>query len=252
MMQIRNIGVSVLKGGRHTPAQRVDLRSDGPVDDRVFAVVDLAAGRVLKTVDNPSLVGCEAHWQAGELVVEVVGQQLAATPGTDGRRVTLDYWGRAVTMTVVDGPWAPALSRLLGRGVALARIEAPGGVVYGDTVALVSTGSLERLALESGIPVDSRRFRSTFTIDTGDADAHTEDFWNGRKLEVGGATLLVGAGIPRCAVIDLDPDTGDRGSNLLKTLGGYRLEAGEINFGVYARVVRPGVVSVGDHVRLAP
>jgi uncharacterized protein YcbX len=61
----------------------------------------------------------------------------------------------------------------------------------------------------------------------------------------------VKGGIPRCAVIDIDPDTGVRGTHLLKTLAGYRLQASDIFFGAYADVMRPGAVSVGDDVHLS-
>ena len=249
-MQISDIGVSALKGGSHRPSERVDLRLDGPVGDRVFAVVDPEARRVLKTVEHPSLMSCEGQWNGETLSVQVNGQRLTGTPVTDAEPLTLDYWGRPVSMNVVTGPWGDAISRLLGRRVCLARIGAPGDVVYGDSVTLATTSSLRRLARESGRAVDARRFRSTFTIDTGEADAHIEDSWAGRVVEVGGARLLVGAAIPRCAVIDLDPDSGARGTDLLKTLAGYRLDAGEIMFGVFARVLRPGPVARGDEVRL--
>jgi uncharacterized protein YcbX len=154
-------------------------------------------------------------------------------------------------MQVVEGPWATEFSLLLGRRVILTRSAVAGSVVYGDSVTISTTSSLDRLALESKMAVDPRRFRATFTIDTGDADAHVEDFWAGRELELGGARLLVKGGIPRCAVIDIDPGTGVRGTHLLKTLATYRLQASDIMFGAYAEVLRPGRVSVGDDVRLS-
>ncbi|WP_166789655.1 MOSC domain-containing protein [Cryobacterium fucosi] len=252
IMHVRSIGVSALKGGRHRSRDHILLETDGPVGDRVFAVVDLEAGQVVRTVEHPSLVTCEARWDGGVLSVEIDGERITAPPRMSGHRLALDYWGRAAAMEVVDGPWAREISRLLGRTVVLARSTVAGEVVYGDSVTIATTGSLRRLALESGIAVDERRFRSTFTIDTGDAAAHLEDDWAGRELALGGARLLVGSGVPRCAVIDLEPDTGARGTCLLKMLAGYRLNAGEIEFGVYARVIRPGTVSRGDPARLLP
>ncbi|MBG6058172.1 uncharacterized protein YcbX [Cryobacterium sp. MP_M3] len=252
IMHVHGIGVSALKGGRHRSRDEVQLETEGPIGDRVFAVVDLEAGQVIRTVEHPSLVTCHARWDDGMLSVEIAGQRITAVPRLSGRRLALDYWGRAAAMEVVDGPWAHEFSRLLGRAVVLARCSVVGAVIYGDSVTLSTTGSLGRLAREAGIVVDERRFRSTFTIDTGDAAAHVEDSWAGRELELGGARLLVGRGIPRCAVIDLEPDTGARGTSLLKTLAGYRLNAGEIEFGVYARVIRPGIVGRGDRARLLP
>ena len=251
-MQIRDIGLSVLKGGRHTTRENVLLEAHGPAGDRHFAVVDLADGRVLKTVEHPLLLTCRARWDDGVLSVDIGGRQVAAKPESNGQNLTLDYWGRAVCMHVVGGPWARAFSRLLGKDVAVAQINAPGGVVYGDSVTIVTTSSLRRLADEAATTIDARRFRSTFTIDTGDAAAHVEDSWAGRELDLGSARLLVGAGIPRCAVIDSEPDTGARGTNLLKTLARYRLSRSDIPFGVYAQVIRPGIVGCGDQVRVLP
>lgn len=251
-MHVRSIGLSALKGGRHKSREHVLLQAEGPVGDRVFALVDPEGGQVLKTVDHPSLLTCQARWDDGVLSVEIDGQQITAEPEMNGQCLDFNYWGRAASMEVVDGPWAREFSRLLGRSVGLARCVVAGGVVFGDTVTIATTSSLRRLALESGIAVDARRFRSTVTIDTGDSAAHVEDSWAGRELELGGARLLVKGGVPRCAVIDLEPDTGARGTSLLKTLAGYRLEASEISFGVYAQVIRPGTVSSGDQVRLLP
>ena len=250
-MRIRDIGVSGLKGGRHQPRENILLAADGPVGDRDFAVLDLHAGTVLKTVEHPLLVSCAANWAGGVLTVEIDGRRTAEKPTATGEVLTIDYWGRDTSMQVIDGPWAQEFSRLLGRGVVLARSAVKGSVVYVDSVTITTTSSLARLARESHMAVDTRRFRATFTIDTGDADAHVEDSWAGRELELGGARLLVKDGIPRCAVIDVDPDTGARGTNLLKTLAGYRLQSSDIIFGVYAEVVHPGPVSVGDDVRLS-
>ena len=251
-MQIRDIGLSELKGGRHTTRENLLLEAYGPAGDRLFAVVDLANGRVLKTVEHPLLITCRAQWQDGVLSVDIGGQHISATPEVNDQNVTLDYWGRAVGMHVVAGPWARAFSRLLGKDVALAQINAPGGVVYGDSVTIVTTSSLRRLAAEAATTVDARRFRATFTIDTGDAGAQVEDSWAGRELDLGSARLLVGAGVPRCAVIDSEPDTGARGTNLLKTLARYRLNGSDIPFGVYAQVIRPGIVGCGGQVRVLP
>ncbi|MDJ0339047.1 MOSC domain-containing protein [Cryobacterium sp. PH31-O1] len=251
-MRIRDIGVSPLKGGRHQPRTDLLLAAEGPVGDREFAVVDRHAGTVLKTVEHPLLVSCEATWAGGVLSVAIDGRRIAEKPTLTGDVLEVDYWGRHTPMQVVEGPWAQEFSRLLGRRVVLTRSAVAGAVVYGDSITISTTSSLARLARESNMTVDSRRFRSTFTIDTGDAEAHVEDSWVGRELELGGARLLVKDGIPRCAVIDVDPVTGTRGSDLLKTLAGYRLRSSDIMFGIYAEVLRPGTVAVGDDVRLVP
>jgi uncharacterized protein YcbX len=56
--------------------------------------------------------------------------------------------------------------------------------------------------------------------------------------------------VPRCAVVDLDPETGRNDALVLAELAGYRQSQGEINFGVDAVVTGAGRVRAGDQVVL--
>ncbi|GAB2758639.1 MOSC domain-containing protein [Nocardioides pakistanensis] len=248
-MQIERIGFTPLKGARHRAHDSVRLAESGPVGDRVFCLVDPARGRVLRTVENPSLVRAVADWDGEVLAVELPAGRFEATPEPTGDLLAVDYWGRTARVETVAGPWAAAFSEHLGYDVVLARSAAPGEVVYGASVTLVTTASLTHLADHLGTTVDSARFRSTFLLHDG-AEPHAEDSWVGRRLRLGEAEVAVNGIVPRCAVIDLDPDTGARNGNLMRTLAGYRRGEQEVHFGVDAVVVRPGVVRVGDHADL--
>src|SRR6185312_12658496 len=138
------------------------------------------------------------------------GRTVKGVPAPTGRTLKVDYWGRVAALEVVDGPWAEAYSEHVGHDVLLSR--------------------------------------ATFTVDTGEAPAHVEDSWVGRRLHLGAAEVEVRGVVPRCAVIDLDPDTGVRRSPALKALGGYRHLHGEVVFGVDAVVTQPGRVRSGDRV----
>jgi len=129
----------------------------------------------------------------------------------------------------------------------LARSSRPGEIVYGGAVSLVTSSSLDRVAQDVG-PVDSAQFRATFTLDTTGEEPFVEDGWLGRTLQVGEATVEVRSVLPRCAVVDLDPSTGERSADVLKSLAGYRRALGEIMFGVDAVVTRPGRVEIGATV----
>jgi hypothetical protein len=113
-------------------------------------------------------------------------------------------------------------------------------VVFADPITLVTTASLEAL----GERVESARFRATLVVETH--EPWVEDSWLGRTTRVGDATIRVGGPIPRCAVIDHHPETGEKDARLLKALARTRPtnRAGEPMFGVYATVVTPGRVAV--------
>ena len=247
-MHVTRIGLTPVKGGRHAEQASVDLTLDGPVGDRVFCLVDPQRGRVLRTVENPSLMRTSATWAEGVLTSRLPGRTVGGVPAPTGRTLEVDYWGRVAALAVVDGPWAEAYSAHVGHDVLLARASHPGEVVYGACVSLVTTSSLAALAGRTGGAVDGAQFRATFTVDTGEAPAHVEDSWAGRRLHLGTAEIEVRGAVPRCAVIDLDPDTGEPRSPALKALGGYRHVHGEVVFGVDAVVTQPGQVRSGDRV----
>ncbi len=250
VMRVARIGFTPLKGARHLAHDSVELTAEGPVGDRLFCLVDPARGRVLRTVENPSLVRSVARWDAGALCVDLPdGRRLEDTPTPTGEVLKVDYWGRTAAVERVDGPWAEAYSEQLGYDVVLTRSAQAGEVVYGAPVTLLTTASMRHLSERLGRVVDSARFRSTFLLDTGGGDGadepHVEDSWVGRRVRLGAATVLVRGRVPRCAVVDLDPEDGVGRAPVMKTIAGYRLGESEVHFGVDAVVVAPGTVRAG-------
>ncbi|WP_017933800.1 MOSC domain-containing protein [Nocardioides sp. Iso805N] len=238
-------GFSPIKGTRHLSLEQVTLDQYGAAGDRRLCLVDVTARRVLRTVQHPALTAVDAREHDGVLSVTLPdGRGTVGAPAPTAERLVCDYWGRPAELTLLGGPHGALLSDYLGKPVTLASAP-PRAVVYGAGVSLVTRSSLDDLAARAGTAtaVDPARFRATFVIDTGDGPG-TEDEWAGRELRLGTALVRVGGGIGRCAVIDIDPSTGERGSRLLRTLAAYRPRnpAGEPCFGVYADVIGPGVV----------
>jgi uncharacterized protein YcbX len=259
-MRVARTGLAVVKGTRHRALDDVTLSEHGPVGDRLFCLVDPVRRQVLKTVANGPLLGAAASWQDGVLTVEVDGQVISGIPEETGETIDVSYWGRPVTVDVVGGRWAEALGRLLGQAVLLGRART-GDIVYGGSVTLVTTGSMAGVRadpraarhldrrLDPGL--DSPRFRATFVVDTAGSPYHHpggEAGWVGRELQLGPARVRLDAPIVRCAVVDLDPLSGQRDLQLLAALP--RDASGEPVFGLQGEVVRPGTVVRGAAVRL--
>lgn len=243
-MRVARVGFTPLKGGRHVTHGSVELSATGPVGDRAFCLVDPATDRCLRTVEHPTLLQARAAWDGTVLSVELPTGTVVGEPEPTNDVRTADYWGRSAMLRVVDGPWAAAFSAHLGREVLLAT-AAPGDVVYGASVSLVTSASLARLADEVGVHVDGARFRATFQLDGDELTPHVEDEWVGRRLRLGTAEIEVRSVIPRCAVVDLGPDSGVPDLALLKALARCRRDR-QLGFGVDAVVTVPGRVSTGD------
>jgi uncharacterized protein YcbX len=226
----------------------IELDAHGPVGDRDFCLVDVAARRVLRTVENPSLLGFTVRSVAGGL--EVTGpdghtMRAETRDASDGATVA-DYWGRGARIRVQDSALSEVFSRAVGREVVLARADR-GDVVYAEPLSIVTTGSLGRLAeaiTSSGYavpPALDARFRATVTL------VADEDPTPGTWLALGEATVEVGQPLERCAVVEIDPVTAQRSPtpvlvHLRSVLPGRE---GRLLFGMGARVVTPGTVRVG-------
>lgn len=251
-MHVTRTGFAPVKGTRHTSYDHVALELSGPVGDRTFCLVDLAERRVLKTVQNPSLVAIRTWWDGLRLTTALPSGE-AATSGLDptGERIECDYWGRPASLVLLEGPHAALASSYLGAEVRLAAAP-PGAVVYGAPVTLVSLASLRALADSMGRPQLARepaRFRPTVVVD--DLEPWAEESWVGRTVQLGAAAIRINALVPRCAVIDLNPDSGIANAPVLKALAARPdPPAPDLPFGVDAVVVSPGVVRPGDPVLL--
>jgi uncharacterized protein YcbX len=239
---VRTAGFAPVKGTRHLALSAVELDEHGPVGDRQWCLVDVAARRVLRTVQHPALIAVEATVVDDVLAMALPnGEAVSGRPEVTGERVTCDYWGRAVELALTHGPHAALVSDHLGQDVRLA-LAPRGGVVFAAPVTLVGTASLRAVEEATGEPVEAARFRATLVVETD--QPWVEDGWAGTSVDVGGATLRVGGQVPRCAVIDHHPATGTKDRRLLKELTRRRPTntAGEPMFGVYAEVQRPGTV----------
>ncbi len=153
---------------------------------------------------------------------------------------------------VVEGPWSEVLSEAVGQRVRILRGLDETSAFDVHPATILGTASVTELGRRSALgPVDSRRFRMLIELHT--QTPHVEDTWTGRRIGIGEAELVVGGPVPRCATVTRHPVTGARDAPIVNAIRAYRgireSELGPgVNFGVYADVVRPGAVSVGDVV----
>ncbi len=212
-----------------------------------------AAGRLFNGTGCGPLVRVRPEWDApgGRLTLRFPDGPVVVGEVRLGEPVETDFYEkRAVPGRVVEGPWADALSAYAGEPLRLVRVD---GGAHGTDIhvaTLVSRASVEELSRRGGAPapLDSRRFRMLLELDG--CRPHEEDEWIGRDVRAGEALLRIPSPVPRCAVTTQDPATGVRDFDTLRTIKAYRGEIADkwLMFGVYAEVVEPGRVRVGDAV----
>ena len=92
---------------------------------------------------------------------------------------------------------------------------------------------------------DVRRLRPNIVI--GGVEGLAEREWEGAELHIGDAVIWLDSLRGRCPMTTVDPDTLERDPEVLKDIGRRFRGRSALN----ADVIRPGVVNVGDPVRLA-
>ncbi|PYJ29793.1 MAG: MOSC domain-containing protein [Verrucomicrobia bacterium] len=113
--------------------------------------------------------------------------------------------------------------------------------------SMFSLQSAKQLAEETGTPMDKRRFRANVYVDLTSAQGFAENDFVGRSLRVGPKVVVtILERDPRCMMITLDPDTGEKTPAILKKVA----QAHEGMAGIYGAVIVEGMLHKGDSVEL--
>lgn len=228
---------------------------EGGVDgDRLFYLVG-EAGRLISNKDFPAfqLIGASYDAEQEALTLTLTDGRNVTGTVERGEDVVTRFHKRERTARLVLGPWSDVLSELAGEPLRLVE-PSTSGVDRGRNGAatLLATASLGALGEALGVEdVDGRRFRMNFGVEG--LDAHEEDTWIGRRVQVGDAVVIPHGHVGRCVITTQNPVTAVSDLDTLKGLAAYRrdLETTEpLAFGVHAAVAQPGRVRVGDAVSL--
>jgi len=251
---VEAIATTPVKGCALQSPREVAVGQMGIGTDRAFFLVD-DDNRMLngKALGRLTQVVATVDQAISELSLIFPGGERVGGPVRLGSSVSVRFFRAEFEAAVVAGPWSDALSDYCGRPLRLCRAPATRpGVDRGrrGAVTLMSTESLAAITdAAGGSVVDGRRFRMTFTV--AGAGPHGEDGWRGREVAIGDVIIRINDLVGRCSVTTRNPDTGDVDLPTLHILKQYRGDVPSdegLPFGVFAEVVQPGIVRVGDPV----
>lgn len=138
------------------------------------------------------------------------------------------------------------ISRLHGSDVEMMNFKH--GIFDESSLSVISLSSVQYVERESGREIDPRRFRPNVLLETISGEPFEENKWVGRTLMFGdnGAALKVTMRDERCVMVNFDPDTAERDSEVMKTI----VRLNENCAGVYGNVISTGELRVGQIVSL--
>ena len=251
---VARLALTAVKGFGLSHPGRLRLERGGVPGNRELFVVD-ADDELFSVTRNRCFLPYWSTYGDGVLAIGRDDETLLSGELTLGAPVRSRFFGdKYVEGSVVAGPWAELLSDLGGRDLRLVKTSAPAGGYDVHPVTLASQASVAALGAETdGTTLDGRRFRMLITVEG--VAAFEEDGWRGSRLSVGSCALDVGGPVSRCAAVQRHPDDDRRDLNALRLINEVRgtgpSEFGTtLNLGVYAEVLEPGWVHVGDRLRL--
>ncbi len=258
-MRLTGIWIHPIKSCRGIAVAESRVVARGLEHDRRFMVVD-DRGHFLTQRQLPELATIGTAIDRDAIVLSRRGLADTRVPLSlrEGARRRVRVWSDDVEAIEHEGG-SRFFREALGMHCAL--VHLPDDVVRpvnpkharpGDQVSfadaypllLLSEASLAELARRVGSPVEVTRFRPNLLID-GDAP-HCEDRVG--RLRIGERTFRAVKRCDRCAIPGLDPITGERGVEPLRTLATYRREDGKVWFGMNLVHEDLGAIGVGDAV----
>jgi len=254
-------------GGDRLPETMLD--ATGIPGDRRLALRDLGSGKILSAkqprVANALLdVDTDVDPATGAVTITVGGRTIDTTDRAAADAALSEHLGRPVRLEssvadddVYESYWPEVADVLLSDvsiDLPVAMSTAKDSFVDLAALQMVTTASLATLAaLAPDSEIVTRRFRPSLVIDTDAADGtgFVENDWRGRSARLGDAAITFTDPSPRCVMTTVAQGDLPRDLEVLRTLPRHnRIETpGLGNFaclGIYAEVVRPGRVAVGD------
>ena len=252
----------------------VELSSLGIVGDRHWAIRDLERGGIRGGKKIGALMQCAAQRRGDDVVITLPNGATVSSQDADVDAVLTQALGHTVSLEALpadnnldhfrrgpgdsDDP-LQELRAIFGRTEdeplpnfaafppEVVEFESPPGTHYDCWPLMVMTTSAMD-ALRAALPnsvIDERRFRPSMMVETQEA-GHVEFSWKGKRAQMGSAVVEFLDPCPRCVMVtqavnaDIGPDR-DILRHIVRDL--------DQNVGMYARVITPGSVSVGDTVQ---
>jgi uncharacterized protein YcbX len=252
----------------------IDLSPLGIVGDRHWAIRDLDNGGIRGAKKIGELMQFTAEQQDGHVVITFPDGTTVSSADDDVNYMLSGVLGRNVLLESLPadnnlehfrrGPGdsndpLTELRGIFGREEdeplpnfaafppEVAEFESPPGTHHDCWPLMVMTTSA-MTAMQQALPdsnIDIKRFRPSIVIDSTET-GHPEFTWTGKTAHIGTATVEFLDPCPRCIMITrrINDDIPEDRAILRHVVREL-----DQNVGVYARVVAPGSVSVGDSLR---
>ena len=264
-MHLSQIWVYPVKSLPGVQLQQAEIDARGFAWDRHWMLVD-AEGNFLsqRRLPRMALIKVRLHEQGIILSTESQPPLSIGFEQHSDRRIPVKVWQDNLPAHVVSEEADQWLSDFLGETACLVKI--PDDVVRnvdpvfasetdqtgfsdGFPFLLLGQASVDELNQRIDDPdvvMNVKRFRPNLVIEG--APAYAEDNW--KRIQIGDIPFRVVKPCSRCVITTIDPQTGLKGNEPLKTLNTYRKRDNKVFFGQNLIHDSLGSLSTGDNIQV--
>ena len=260
-LRVSELAIYPVKSLGRIALQSATVQRFGLENDRRWMVVD-AGGKFLTQRQHARMCLIQPELQGEELRLRAKGMPvLTVSTPIDRSRRRVTVWDDQCD--ALDGGDAASawLCRFLGIDCRLVYFPAdevravdPRYGQPGDRTAfsdgfpllLISQASLDDLNSRLAAPIAMSRFRPNLVVQG--CAAFAEDHW--KEIRIGDLRFRIVKPCSRCIIPGIDPASGERGPEPLRTLAGYRKRGDKIYFGQNVIADGEGDIRVGMTVEL--
>jgi MOSC domain-containing protein len=245
-VRVESLRIHPVKSAKSIPVSSLQLEEDGPRYDRRWMVVG-KDGRFVSLRSYPQLTLVQPHLENGRLRLSTKGKDDCFVPmDRRGNRRIANIINSKVEVVEPSKEASRWFSDFLGRSVQLVTraegtVRPPSWGIPLDyalnladvaPVLVTTSSSLSDLNSRLGQPITMERFRANIVVQG--SEPWEEDDW--QRIRIGAVELEVMIPDARCAIVNVDPDTGARTGEPLRTLATFRKRSEPMPgfyFGIY-------------------
>lgn len=216
-----------------------DVGERGVIGDRAYGLVDPELGQVVSSAQG------KRKWRS----IVTLGARFLAEPSVSAAPTVEILLPDGTRLNSSQPDIDARLEQVLGTPIRLADRAAEGvRSDYGhEALHLLTTASLRQFAaFHPAGRFEPARFRPNLVFDFGERTGFVEQEWIGRRFRIGGDLVIaVTAHCVRCVMTTLPQGDLPHDSAILQTVNNRN----GTHAGVYASVLAPGRIRVGDPLR---
>ncbi|MCU0537475.1 MAG: MOSC domain-containing protein [Hydrococcus sp. Prado102] len=228
----------------------------GLLGDHIYALIDTATGMTI-SAKNPRKWGkmfdCRAALAETSVKITLPDGAIVLSNADDANQILSQLFGRELKLKAI-APQKPSLEEYWPTIEGLPHQDAVTNEATlantffdGATVHILTTATLDRLQeITPNSRFETRRFRPNIVVKPmQEAKGFIENDWIGREIAIGDEVRLkVTGACPRCVMTTMAQSELPKDLSVLQTA----VKHNQGNVGIYASVVRGGIVRRGDPV----